>query len=42
MMRRVPCLNRIKKTIGWRPKTNLDMTLCLIADSSKNDIKKKG
>jgi UDP-glucose 4-epimerase len=36
MMRRVPCLESIKKTIGWRPKTNLNSTLRLIADSSRN------
>lgn len=37
MMRRVPCLDRIKKTIGWQPKTDLNAALRLIADSSRND-----
>jgi UDP-glucose 4-epimerase len=34
MMRRVPCLERIKESLGWRPKTDLNTALCLIADSS--------
>jgi UDP-glucose 4-epimerase len=33
MMRRVPCIERIKKTVGWQPKTTLPQTLRLIADS---------
>jgi len=37
MMRRVPCLERINKTLGWRPKTDLNTTLRLIADCSRND-----
>jgi len=37
MMRRVPCLDLIKTTIGWQPKTDLNASLCLIADSCRND-----
>jgi len=33
MMRRVPNLERIKKTIGWQPKTNLTETLQVIIQS---------
>ena len=33
MMRRVPSLERIKKAIGWEPKTNLTETLQAIIDS---------
>ncbi len=36
MMRRVPCLELINKTLGWRPKTDLNAALRLIADSSSN------
>lgn len=36
MMRRVPCLERINKTLGWRPKTDLNAALRLIAKSSRN------
>jgi UDP-glucose 4-epimerase len=35
MMRRVPSVERIKKTIGWEPKTSLDETLKLITESIK-------
>ena len=35
MMRRVPSLERIKKTIGWEPKISLDETLKLITESIK-------
>jgi UDP-glucose 4-epimerase len=35
MMRRVPSVERIRKTIGWKPKTSLDETLRLIAESLK-------
>ncbi|MHC4104053.1 MAG: SDR family NAD(P)-dependent oxidoreductase [Planctomycetota bacterium] len=35
MMRRVPSLERIKKTIGWEPKTSLTETLQVIIDSEK-------
>ncbi len=35
MMRRVPSIERIKKTIGWEPKTSLDETLKLITESIK-------
>jgi UDP-glucose 4-epimerase len=33
MMRRVPSLERIKKTVGWTPKRNLTESLRLIIDS---------
>ena len=33
MMRRVPSLERIKKAIGWEPKTSLTETLQVIIDS---------
>jgi len=36
MMRRVPCLQRIKDTIGWKPKTGLAETLQKVIDSFKN------
>ncbi len=36
MMRRVPCLERIEKTIGWKPKTKLNETLRLIVESEKS------
>lgn len=35
MMRRVPRLKRIKKTIGWEPKTSLDESLAVIIESEK-------
>jgi UDP-glucose 4-epimerase len=35
MMRRVPSIERIKKTIGWEPKTSLTETLQLIIDNEK-------
>jgi UDP-glucose 4-epimerase len=35
MMRRVPSLERIKKTIGWEPKTSLTETLQVIIQSEK-------
>jgi UDP-glucose 4-epimerase len=35
MMRRVPSVERIKKTTGWEPKTSLDETLKLITESLK-------
>ena len=35
MMRRVPSLERIRKTIGWEPKTSLAETLQVIIDSFK-------
>jgi UDP-glucose 4-epimerase len=34
MMRRVPCLDRIKKTTGWAPRRSLDETLRIIIDAS--------
>jgi UDP-glucose 4-epimerase len=33
MMRRVPCLERIKKEIDWQPKTGLTDTLRNVIDS---------
>ncbi|HSV27805.1 MAG TPA: GDP-mannose 4,6-dehydratase, partial [Sedimentisphaerales bacterium] len=33
MMRRVPSIERIKKTIGWQPETSLDQTLKMIIRS---------
>ena len=38
MMRRVPSLERIKKAIGWEPKTSLTETLQAIIDSEKAKI----
>ncbi len=35
MMRRVPSLKRIKKTIDWEPKTSLTETLQVIIDNEK-------
>jgi len=35
MMRRVPSTERIKKTIGWEPRTSLDDTLQVIIESMK-------
>jgi UDP-glucose 4-epimerase len=41
MMRRVPSVERIKKTIGWKPKTSLDETLQLITESIKRNLRLK-
>jgi len=41
MMRRVPDLQRIKKIIGWGPKTNLTETLQVIIDSEKQGAKER-
>ena len=35
MMRRVPSIERIKKTTGWRPQTSLDKTLKVVIESFK-------
>jgi UDP-glucose 4-epimerase len=35
MMRRVPDTERIRKAIGWRPKTSLDQTLRTIVQHYK-------
>jgi UDP-glucose 4-epimerase len=35
MMRRVPCLDRINKAIGWQPKTDLNKTIRLIISSNR-------
>ena len=35
MMRRVPNLERIKKAVGWEPKTSLTETLKVIIESEK-------
>ncbi|HSW02159.1 MAG TPA: GDP-mannose 4,6-dehydratase [Sedimentisphaerales bacterium] len=32
MMRRVPSTERIRKTVGWQPKTSLDQTLLIIVE----------
>ena len=37
MMRRVPSIDKIKKVIGWKPKTSLDQSLQLIAESFTNE-----
>ena len=37
MMRRVPCLERIEETVGWKPKTNLNEMLRLIIESEKSE-----
>jgi UDP-glucose 4-epimerase len=36
MMRRVPCLERIEETTGWKPKINLNEMLRLIIESEKH------
>jgi len=41
MMRRVPSLERIKKKIGWEPKTGLTETLQVIIEEAKK-LKLKG
>ena len=38
MMRRVPSVERIKKTVDWEPKTSLDETLQLITESVKQNL----
>jgi len=38
MMRRVPCVQRIKETIGWEPKTTLEEALRLIIDEFKRSM----
>jgi len=35
MMRRVPCLERIKKEINWQPRTGLKETLSKVIDNFK-------
>jgi UDP-glucose 4-epimerase len=37
MMRRVPCIDRIKKAIGWQPKTSLDAALRLIVETIESN-----
>jgi len=32
MMRRVPCTERIRETIGWQPKIDLNETLRMIIE----------
>jgi len=39
-MRRVPSLERIRKTIGWEPKTKLTETLGGIIESEEAKTKK--
>jgi len=38
MMRRVPCLDRIKATVGYEPKTSVEQTLRIIIDDVKTRI----
>ena len=35
MMRRVPCLDRIRETVGWQPRINLENTLRSIIDHTR-------
>ncbi|MCK5269286.1 MAG: hypothetical protein KAJ46_00820, partial [Sedimentisphaerales bacterium] len=37
MMRRVPCLDRIKELIGFEPQTSLEKTLKLIIEDKQNN-----
>jgi len=37
MMRRVPSIERIGKTIGWKPKTSLDETLRMIIEHTRKE-----
>jgi UDP-glucose 4-epimerase len=37
MMRRVPCIDRIKKIIGWQPKMSLDAALHLIVETIESN-----
>jgi UDP-glucose 4-epimerase len=36
MMRRMPCLDRIKETVGWMPKTSLDEILKSVISDIRN------
>lgn len=38
MMRRVPCIDRIKETVGYEPKTSLEQTLKSVIEDMKNRI----
>jgi len=38
MMRRVPSTERIRKTVGWQPKTMLDQTLRIIVEHYKRNV----
>jgi UDP-glucose 4-epimerase len=38
MMRRVPCIERIKATIGWEPHTSLMKTLQMIIDDQRRSM----
>lgn len=38
MMRRVPCLERIKKACGWEPRTGLEQALQTVIDEMKKRI----
>ena len=35
MMRRVPCLDRIRQVIGYQPKANLDQILAEVIEEKK-------
>jgi UDP-glucose 4-epimerase len=41
MMRRVPSVDRIRKTIGWQPKTKLDETLRIIIRHYQGQAKRR-
>ncbi len=38
MMRRVPCVGRIRETTGWKPKTTLEKALRVIIDEFKRSM----
>jgi UDP-glucose 4-epimerase len=38
MNRRVPCIDRIRQTIGWQPKTRLDEALRLIIEHRRRRL----
>jgi len=38
MMRRVPCLDRIRQTVGWEPLTTLEQTLRIIIDDFRRRL----
>jgi UDP-glucose 4-epimerase len=38
MMRRVPSVERIRETIGWKPKTTLEQALQIIINESKKSM----
>jgi UDP-glucose 4-epimerase len=38
MMRRVPSTDRIHRTVGWQPKTDLEQTLRFIIAERRRDV----